>query len=419
MNTKAQKTFAVNDNAIIAGIDIGKFKSVVCFSVPGGGFSKAYTINMGRNGFERLLELSHNAMEKSSCDCVVFGMEPTGHYHENLVRYLSVLGFPVLLVNPAHTKRAKELIDNSPGKTDKKDARVIADLVRRGNCFEPRMFEGTYLELKVLAQAREKLSKELTAKANYLRRLQDTVYPEFFEIIKTVASATALNILRLWPTPDALLEVGEAELGQVIRKSSRGKLGADYAARLIQAARGSVGIKGSNIALAREICYTVEDIQTLLRRIKEMEAAQKEALKQVSYAGYLLSIKGLGVVSLASLLGETGDISKYANANAIIKLAGLNLYEISSGMHKGINRITKRGRPLLRKILFLLSLRLIKEDGPIKEFYERLTARGVPAPKVLVAISRKGARIIFALVRDGRQFVKEQVPATVPVELAA
>ncbi len=64
-------------------------------------------------------------------------MEPTGHYWKPLANYLPECGFTVVGVNPCHTKKAKELDDNSPTKSDKKDALTIARLVKDGRYFEP------------------------------------------------------------------------------------------------------------------------------------------------------------------------------------------------------------------------------------------------------------------------------------------
>jgi len=71
-------------------------------------------------------------------------------------------------------------------------------------------------------------------------------------------------------------------------------------------------------------------------------------LEGLPYSSKLLSIKGFGVVSVAGLIGEIGDFRQFNTQPEIMKLAGLNLYEISSGKMKGQRRISKRGRSLLR-----------------------------------------------------------------------
>ena len=86
--------------------------------------------------------------------------------------------------------------------------------------------------------------------------------------------------------------------------------------------------------------------------------AQASALKEISYAKHLLTIPEISTVTLATVLGETGDLSQFRSAAALIKFAGLNLYSMSSGTFCGRTRISKRGRPLVRMILFLAALRL-------------------------------------------------------------
>ena len=76
---------------------------------------------------------------------------------------------------------------------------------------------------------------------------------------------------------------------------------------------------------------------------------------------------------MAGLIGEVGDFSKFRTQSEIMKLAGLDLYEISSGKRKGEKRISKRGRSLLRKILYFAARQHIRKNGIMQEYYESLT----------------------------------------------
>jgi len=119
----------------------------------------------------------------------------------------------------------------------------------------------------------------------------------------------------------------------------------------------------------------------------------------------LLSTKGLGVVSVAGIIVEVGDFKKFQTWAEIMKLAGLDLYEISSGKWKGRRKISKRGRSLLRKILYYAGIQTIRKNGILHDYYTRLTDGGMKRMKSLVAVSRKLLGIIYAIVRDDSEYL--------------
>lgn len=57
---------------------------------------------------------------------VMVGMEPTGHYWINIASWLMNEGITVVLVNPHHVKKSKELDDNLNRRNDRKDPKVKA-----------------------------------------------------------------------------------------------------------------------------------------------------------------------------------------------------------------------------------------------------------------------------------------------------
>jgi len=150
----------------------------------------------------------------------------------------------------------------------------------------------------------------------------------------------------------------------------------------------------------------------------QVEQAQSDALAEIPYADRLLTIPGLGPVTVATVLGETGDLRQYGSAEALIKLAGLNLYSLSSGTFQGRTRISKRGRPLLRRILFLAALRMSKQGQPLAVFHDRLSER-LAGPQVGVAGCRKLLRLIYAIARDGVSYVPGRLAVTTPTQIAA
>jgi transposase len=137
-----------------------------------------------------------------------------------------------------------------------------------------------------------------------------------------------------------------------------------------------------------------------------LEDQMSQYLKQIPYSRSILSIKGIGEVTAAGLIGEVGDFSQFRTISEIMKLAGLNLYEISSGKHFGQRHISKRGRSYLRKLLFFIALNTIRTSGIMHETYIRMVDRGIPKVKAVVAISRKLLRVIFALARNHTTYMQ-------------
>ena len=88
--------------------------------------------------------------------------------------------------------------------------------------------------------------------------------------------------------------------------------------------------------------------------------AQAEALcGQIPAAAELLKIKGLGLITVAGIFAEIGDVRRFESPRQLQKLAGLALKENSSGKYKGRTQISRRGRARLRAILFQAALPLV------------------------------------------------------------
>jgi transposase len=139
--------------------------------------------------------------------------------------------------------------------------------------------------------------------------------------------------------------------------------------------------------------------------IAEIEQEMAITLRRIPYSGRLLSMKGLGTVSVAGLIGEIGDFTKFTTQSEITKLVGLNLYEVSSCKRQSQRRISKEGRSLLRKILYFAALQTIRKNGAMYAYYQRLIGRGMKGIVALAVVSWKLLRIIFALVRDNSEFI--------------
>lgn len=401
--SKSRKAEAVNNMVLIVGIDVAKKTHYARFVYPDGSHSKSFPFSNSLSGFEELIVYLNEALKEEKLSKAVVGIESTGHYWKPMAYYLDNQPFIQLVqVNPAHVKKAKEIYDSSPGKTDKKDTGVIGMLVQMGRFQELNLPKQDFLSLRFYAKQREQKVVELGVQRNILHSYVDLIFPEYCHIFKKLESKSSLYILERYTVPKSMVQIGLKRLTDSLRKVSRGQLSDKRASELLAAAKRSIGLQDGTEAAMYAVRSTVRTIKRIQLEMQEVEERMTESLHKISYAKQLLSIHGMGPVSLSIILGELGDINRYHTAKEALKLAGLNLYEISSGQQKGRRKISKKGRPLLRKTLFFASLRMVKSGGVFRQDYLRLTeSNNMHKTKALVALSRKLVRVIFALVRDG------------------
>jgi transposase len=404
-NSNTKKLKRISEETLLVTVDVGKVKHTGYYRFPDGTDGKTFEFCNSRRGFEEMWQQVCRAKRFRNLTEVVVGFESTGPYAEPLLHFLRRHDVRLVQVNPLHTKRLKELQGNSPNKTDQKDPKVIADIIELGHALTVIIPEGAVAELRRLTQARERSIQRMSMLMSQLQDLIYLIFPEFMSAMKDITIKSTQHLLKNYPRPHDVVETGVELLTQILKKVSRGRLGKERAEALYHAATESVGIVEGQESIVFEIKEIVSVIESIERFIKELETHMSKHLKDVPYSRCILSIKGIGEITAAGLIGEMGDFKKYGTIAEVIKHAGLDLFEISSGKHKGKRRISKRGRPLLRKLLFLASINVVRKGGILHKQYQHHLEKGMPKIKALVAISRKLLSIIFALVRNHTMYV--------------
>ena len=396
-----KKEVIINDKVLIATVDIGRKYNQGYWTAPNGEECKPFSFRNIRGGFDKFWAIIRKAMGKYKLSKVVIGFESTGPYGEPLQHFMKEkAGVELVQVNPMHTKRVKELEGNSPQKSDEKDPRVIAMIIKLGHYLSCIMPEGAAAELRSLSHAREFQMERLVGLSNRLDALLFKVFPEFRETTKDPLGQTGRYLLSNYTTPKEIVSLGLEELSRIMKQKSRGVFGASKAKKFFEGAIDSVGIKEGLSGLVMEIKLLLKEIEQCEEAIGQIEMELEKWLKEIPYSEHLLSIKGISIVTVAGIIGEVGDFRIYSSQGAIIKMGGLNIYEISSGKHRGERHISKRGRPLMRKILFFAALNVVKPGGIMHQEYKKKVDRGQKKIKALVAISRKLLSVMYAMVRD-------------------
>ncbi|MEF9438598.1 MAG: IS110 family transposase [Candidatus Mariimomonas ferrooxydans] len=109
--------------------------------------------------------------------------------------------------------------------------------------------------------------------------------------------------------------------------------------------------------------------------------------------------------NLARLLGETGPIRDFANWRLLMRYAGLNIQMRQSGQYSGQNKISKKGRVLLRKILMNIALPLVKRDRIYGQYYHRKKeVDKMVGNKAMTCVARHFLRKFYGWCKSGEAF---------------
>lgn len=259
--------------------------------------------------------------------CVRLGVEPTGSYHEALIRAAAQAGHRVYLIDPLRLSRYREAVGQR-AKTDRTDARL--------------------------------LRRYLLQEAQHLRPWR----------------AGDLRSQRLWQ----LLKRRAA----VVRAQTQ----------LRQSLHDLAELKSSAAPVFRQM-------NALLRRIDQQLLGLVRELGWSGELKRLQSVPGIGPLNAIGLLGAYHR-GQFTSADCFVAYLGLDVRVRDSGLHRGRRKLSKKGEPELRRLLY--NAAMTARRGYLREYYQRAIARGMSGTAALVALARKLVRLAFALLRDGSEF---------------
>jgi len=423
MNAKIEE---ITSRTLIVGVDIAKKVHWARFvDYRGIETGKAVSFTSDKSGFEKIITQIKNICKskilKEPYNHVIIGMEPTGHYWKPFANYLIKKEYRVVCVNPYHTKKAKELDDNSPTASDKKDAITIARLVKDGRYFNPYLPGEVYAELRILTNIRHGILKRNSAAKNNITAVLDEYFPEITTAFKKPLTGKASRqVLKRCPFPNMILELGEAGILEEIKKAVKKTVGLKKVRQLIRAAEDSIGVDYGLESAKLKLKILLEELDLVEKQLDEVEDKMEKMLDSTGYSKQILSIKGIGVISAASFLGEVGDPLRFDNARQISNYAGYNLTEDSSGKNKSGTAISKRGRSQLRSVLYKMALTMVATNNEMNQLYRYLkTRKNNPLKKkqALVVISKKIITIIYSLFKKQETYNPELVLGAIRKEM--
>ncbi|ARF16839.1 IS110 family transposase [Sporosarcina ureae] len=416
--TQNAKINQVTDQTLVIGMDIAKRTHYACMVDERGLIlKKSFPVHQSSHGFEYFYECILNAKKQFGKSDVIIGIEPTGHYWLNLAYFLDDRGIPLVVCNPMHVKKSKELDDNLQTKNDAKDALVIARLVKDGRYSYPRILRETEAELRVGSTLKGNLTEELNAIKNKMIRWTDRYFPEFQGIFPAFGKM-ALAVLECTPFPSEIVNQEPSELLATYRTVEGMKSPQlPKTKKLIENARTSIGVTEGQQMARIEIATLVQRYRQLEKELASLQEQLTAFIQATVEYEYLQTVPGLGDATIIDLLSEIGSFAHYNHPRQLLKLAGLTLRENSSGQHKGQKRISKRGRSQLRALLFRVMMPMIRHNQAFKQLHEYYTTRQVnPLRKKqsIVVLCGKLLKVLHAICTKHMVFDAKQMMRDIP-----
>ena len=411
---KDEKISFITEEMLIVGCDIGSESHYIrAIDTRGIELGKgAFEFSNTEEGFAKakswMLDIAARNIKKQ----IVLGLEPTGHYWFSIATWMVSNGISVVQVNPYAVKQSKEIEDNSQLKDDRKDPKVIANLVKDGNYGMPYLPEKIYAELRRYAMLRNQLSEDRIRNINRLHRELKIYFPEYMDAFGKIDGAFALEVLKNAPIPSDIIGLGEEGLKEIWHSAKLRGRGYSGASKIVSYAKATVGIKDGSEAGRMAIKCFVDAIINIDGDIEKIEGILSEKCRKIPHAENILEIKGVGGNILAGILAEMGDISRFDDVKEIQKLSGLNLVACSSGKHKGQTKISRRGRKLLRYWLFQAAKSAVSHADEYKKLHAYYTTRANnPLKKMqsLIVIACKLLRVIYAILKTGTKYNPEKM----------
>lgn len=336
--------------------------------------------------------------------------EASGGFERTLLAVARRAGHQTALVSSEQVGQLTKAESLDTGKTDRKDARVIHLAGAMGKTQRHRDLPEPYVLLRHLTAFHDDEILVTSAIRTRLLGTLTALFPDYDRPSQFTFSKTGRVLLReRLLCPYRIVRLGQARLLAMLRRRVPG-VKTVTAERLVAAAEASV-----RSAPPEPIAALLSDRLAVLVAELEMHEAHAAALRvQVEALGKTLkaggampaideAVSGLSLFTLTRLVGQTGPLSDFASKRQLLRYAGMNLRERESGTYKGQTRLSKKGRPMLRKVLGQAVFPLLRGDRLLGARYAERCKRMKPTPATVAAM-RKLLVVIWGVHRSAAAF---------------
>jgi len=387
---------------LYVGIDVSKDRSSADGIDDHGKRRFEISFDMDGAGFAELLRV----IEANSDGYVIAAMESTACYHINLYSFLSAEGIETVVINPLLIANFAKLSLRKT-KTDKKDASTIAQFILlHKESVKQLAISQDLQDIRDMARERESLCHQISAAKVEIRRILQTTFPEL-ESMSNPFTKVMLHFIQRFPSARLVGMAKPSIIAKTLKEKPCSCRIRFTPSELINIARKSI----ATISPGKEIILSGK-IGTLLHLQKQRDELSKALTKYcessiIEDLKIVTSINGIGNNTATTFLAEIGGINNYASHKNLIAFAGIDPTVYQSGKYEGASKISKRGNRHLRRVIWLMTMRVINHNPLFRKYFLKKRNEGQPFKKAVFATAHKLMRVIFAMLSD-RTYFKEE-----------
>ena len=326
-----------------------------------------------------------------------------------IARLLEVMvghaGLDLVHVPGLAVKTARRATRGGEHKSDPRDARVIADLVRARDDLRVVTTAGDAdVALGLLVSRRHELVVDQTRRIGRLRDLLCSVHPGL-ERITDPTHKVDLVLLARYVTPAEIRRAGKTRMTNHLLRT--GPHRRDVVDRLVTAALTAadgqrITVPGEQVAAAIVKDLATEALQTRAK-IGALDAQIAELVAQHPDAALIQSLPGMGATLTAEFLAVAGGIARFATGDQLASAAGLAPALQQSGKVRYLQRAT-HGDRMLKRIFYQSAFCALQRDPASRTYYDRKRHEGKTHHQAVIALARRRVNVLHAILRTRQPY---------------
>jgi transposase len=296
------------------------------------------------------------------------------------------------------------------GKTDAKDAAIIADQARmRRDLRRLQVLDEDIAELRLMTAYRADLAADRTRCINRLRSLLLGVFPALERVLDFTCHGP-LVLISGFQTPTAIRRLGATRLLRWLERRGVRRPGRLATAAAEAAGQQTIQLPGE-AAAASLVARLAQTILELDRQLADVDRKVAASFHSQQDAAIITSLTGIGDVLGAQFLAAVGgSLSGFASADHLAGYAGLAPTPRDSGYRTGNLHRPQRYNRQLQRVFYTSAMISIQRSPASRAFYDGKRAQGKRHTQAVLALARRRVNVLWAMLRDHQPYQERRQP---------